>query len=124
LAAFFLAFFFATFFLAFFLALRLVFFLAAAFFFGAAFFFAVTLRFFETFFLEAFLRDFFLVAMIYLRVGYPALSIYNKDQKSSNEIKSYIPAFASTNATLSRETQQHIEKQKHRVSQNADTLML
>ena len=79
--------------LAFFLALRLVFLFVLrlpAFLFVArrlaTFRFAflrVTLRFFATFRLEAFLRDFFLVAILYLRVGYPALSIYNKTEKSS-----------------------------------------
>jgi hypothetical protein len=44
-------------------------------------FFRVTLRFVLR--LEAFLRDFFLVAIYLLRVGYPALSIYNKTEKSS-----------------------------------------
>jgi len=100
-----LAFFF-TLRLAFFLALRLVFLFVlrlAAFFFALRFvlrlpaflfvarrlatfrfaFLRVTLRFFTTFRLEAFLRDFFLVAILYLRVGYPALSIYNKTEKSS-----------------------------------------
>ena len=87
-----LAFFF-TLRLAFFLALRLVFLFVLrllAFLFVArrlaTFRFAflrVTLRFFATFRLEAFLRDFFLVAILYLRVGYPALSIYNKTEKSS-----------------------------------------
>jgi len=33
--------------------------------------------------LEAFLRDFFLVAINFLRVGYPGLSIYNENEKSS-----------------------------------------
>ena len=32
---------------------------------------------------EAFLRDFFLVAINFLRVGYPELSIYNSVEKSS-----------------------------------------
>ncbi len=99
--AFFLAFFFTlrfVFFLAFFLAFFLVFFLAffftvrffflavfflAARFLGAAFFLRTTLRFFATFRFEAFLRDFFLVAIHFLRVGYPGLSIYNKIKKSS-----------------------------------------
>ena len=70
--------------LAFFFALRLVFLFVARRL--ATFRFAflrVTLRFFTTFRLEAFLRDFFLVAILYLRVGYPALSIYNKTEKSS-----------------------------------------
>jgi len=80
--AFFLAFL-LVFFLAFFFTLRLAFFLVARFF-GAAFFLRVTLRFLAVFRFEAFLRDFFLVAIIYLRVGYPALSIYNKVKKSSN----------------------------------------
>ena len=83
----FVAFFFvlrlATFFLAFFL---VAFFFVARFFatlrFGAALFF-VTFRFFAPLRLEVFFLDFFLVAIIFLRVGYPALSIYNKIKKSS-----------------------------------------
>jgi hypothetical protein len=72
-----------VFFLAFFFTLRLVFFLAVRFL-GAAFFFLrVTLRFLAVLRFEAFLRDFFLVAISFLRVGYPALSIYNKIKKSS-----------------------------------------
>jgi hypothetical protein len=57
-------------------------FFAARRFFGAAFFF-VTFRFFATLRFEAFFLDFFLVAINFLRVGYPALSIYNKSKKSS-----------------------------------------
>ena len=83
--AFFLVFRFATFFFAFFFVLRLAtFFFAlrlATFLLGA--FFLVTFRFLATFRFEAFLRDFFLVAILFLRVGYPALSIYNKGKKSS-----------------------------------------
>jgi hypothetical protein len=82
-AAFFLVLRLVTFFLAFFL---VAFFFVARFFatrrFGAAFLF-VTFRFFATFRLEAFFLDFFLVAISFLRVGYPALSIYNKIKKSS-----------------------------------------
>ena len=78
--AFFLVFFFATFFFAFFLA---TFFFATRRFLGAAFFLAVTLRFLATLRFEAFLRDFFLVAIWFLRVGYPALSIYKEIEKSS-----------------------------------------
>ncbi|MBU2677663.1 MAG: hypothetical protein KJP16_11305 [Gammaproteobacteria bacterium] len=74
----------------FFFALRFVLRLATFFFalrfvarrFGAAFFRAVTFRFLATLRFEAFLRDFFLVAINFLRVGYPALSIYNKSKKS------------------------------------------
>ena len=90
---FFLAFFLAfllVFFLAFFFTLRLVFFftLRLIFFFTARIFFVIfflrdAIRFLAVFRFEAFLRDFFLVAIIYLRVGYPALSIYNKVKKSS-----------------------------------------
>ncbi len=107
--AFFLAFFF-TLRLAFFFALRLAFFfvlrfafflvfLLAAFFFVlrfATFFFAVrrlatfrfaflrvTLRFFATLRLEAFFTRLLFGSHYLLRVGYPALSIYNKSEKSS-----------------------------------------
>jgi len=71
-----------AFFLAFFFTFRF-FFLATRRLFGAAFF-LVTFRFFALLRLEAFFRDFFFVAIIFLRVGYPALSIYNKTKKSSN----------------------------------------
>jgi len=39
---------------------------------------------------EAFLRDFFLVAIYFLRVGYPALSIYN-NRKKSRKLRCYQP---------------------------------
>jgi len=84
---FFLAFFLVAFFLVFFFTVRFFFlavFFFAARFFGAAFFLRVTLLFLAVFRFVAFLRDFFFVAIFYLRVGYPALSIYNKVKKSSN----------------------------------------
>jgi hypothetical protein len=47
----------------------------------ATFFFAT--RFLGAAFFDAFLLDFFLVAILFLRVGYPGLSIYNKLKKTS-----------------------------------------
>jgi hypothetical protein len=84
LAAFFLAFFLvlrlAAFFLAFFLAFLLAFFLVAFFLaFFLAFFFVLRLA---AFFLVAFFFDF-------LRVGYPALSIYNNYEKSSEQVRTF-----------------------------------
>ena len=70
-------------FVAFFFVLRLATFFFATRLFGAAFL-RVTFRFLATFRFEAFLRDFFLVAIHFLRVGYPELSIYNNYEKSRN----------------------------------------
>jgi hypothetical protein len=47
-------------------------------------YFFVTFRFLATLRFEAFFRDFFFVAISFLRVGYPALSIRNKIKKSSD----------------------------------------
>ena len=73
--------------LAFFFVLRLATFFFATRLFGAAFL-RVTFRFLATLRFEAFLRDFFLVAINFLRVGYPELSIYNKYEKSRNRARS------------------------------------
>jgi len=95
----------------FFFALRFAFFLVAFFFvarffatrrFGAAFF-LVALRFFATLRLEAFFRDFFFVAINFLRVGYPALSIYNKIKKSSDLDSAFL---VSKTAKLHRQSTQ------------------
>ena len=48
-----------------------------------AVFFRVIFRFFAAFRLEAFLRDFFLAAIIFSVLDLPALSIYNETKKSS-----------------------------------------